>query len=419
MTERLDVFLNGQRVGHLWLADQRRLAFQYKSEWLIQDDAIPLSISLPLQTELFDDELARPFFANLLPEGEQRKLAALNLGISAGNDYALLDGMGGDCAGAVMLLPEGMQASEDGSYQAIDDDKLKTIIADLPKKPMMAGDEGVRLSLAGAQSKLPVHYHKQSGLLSIATGAAATTHILKPPISHAQHSVENEAFCMQLADSLGLAVPHANVLHKHIPLYLVERYDRLIEDEINISRLHQEDFCQALSVMPEMKYEKEGGPSLQQCFQILRDHSIQPAADVKSLLDWVVFNFLIGNADAHAKNISLLLTDRGPKLAPFYDLLCTAVYPELTPKLAMRIGGDDRPDWLIARRWAQFATDIGTSEKLIKSTLKKMSQQIVDQAEVLKETFCAEHGHCQVIDKIINTIQLRTRKVENIVAEMK
>lgn len=420
MTQGLAVYLNNQHVGRLWLADKRRLVFQYEKDWLDRDDAIPLSISLPLQAEIFDDEVARPFFVNLLPEAEQRRLVALNLGVSEGNDFALLDEIGGECAGAVMLLPEGERPPVDGQYQPVDDNELKAIIDNLPKRPMMAGDEGVRLSLAGAQSKLPVYFNKQSGLLSITSGAAPSTHIIKPPISRIQHSVENEAFCMQLAASIGLAVPAVTVLHKHIPLYLVERYDRLIEESSGkIERLHQEDFCQALAVMPEMKYEKEGGPTLQDCFQVLRDKSIQPTADIKSLLDWVVFNFLIGNADAHAKNISLLLTDRGPKLAPFYDLLCTAVYPELNAKMAMRVGGEDRPEWIIARRWEQFASDIGISGKLVKSTLKKMSQRIVEGAHVMKADFYAEHGRCYTIDKIITIIEARARKVATILAGTK
>lgn len=419
MTQGLAVYLNNQHVGRLWLADKRRLAFQYQKDWLHRDDAIPLSISLPLQTEIFEDEVARPFFANLLPEAEQRRLVALNLGVSEGNDYALLDEIGGECAGAVMLLPESEEPQVDGRYKPLDDDELRAIINDLPKRPMLAGDEGIRLSLAGAQSKLPVHYDKQSGQLSITLGAAPSTHIIKPPISHIQNSVENEAFCMQLAARIGMAVPHATVLHKNIALYLVERYDRLIDADGKIDRLHQEDFCQALAVMPDMKYEKEGGPTLQNCFQVLRDRSIQPTADIKALLDWVVFNFLIGNADAHAKNISLLLTDRGPKLAPFYDLLCTAVYPELNAKMAMRIGGEDRPDWIIARRWQQFAKDIEIQDKLVRSRLQKMSQQIVEQAYALRDAFFAEHGQCVVIDNIIDIIEKHARKVATILAETK
>jgi serine/threonine-protein kinase HipA len=418
MTKGLAVYLNNQHVGRLWLADKSRLAFQYEKGWLRSEDAIPLSLSLPLQPDIFDDDIARPFFANLLPEAEQRKLIASNLGVSEGNDYALLDEIGGECAGAVILLPEGEQPSVNGQYQPVDDEELKAIVDDLPKRPMMAGDEGVRLSLAGAQSKLPIYFDKESGLLSITSGAAPSTHIIKPPISRIQHSVENETFCMQLAASIGLAVPAAKLLHKHIPLYLVERYDRLIEESSGrIDRLHQEDFCQALAVMPDMKYEKEGGPTLQQCFQLLRDSSIQPTADIKSLLNWVVFNVLIGNADAHAKNISLLLTDRGPKLAPFYDLLCTAVYPELNAKMAMKIGGEDKPDWIILRRWEQFARDIGITDKLVKSTLRKMSQQMVEQAHSTKEAFFDEYGQCDIIDKIIDIIEKRVRKVDTILAE--
>jgi len=247
-------------------------------------------------------------------------------------------------------------------------------------------------------------------------GNAASSHILKPPIKLYSQTVENETFCMMLAAQMKLPVPDVTILHKAEPLYLITRYDRHHDEHANIVRLHQEDFCQALGVVPDMKYEKEGGPSLKDCFELLRNNSIQPVADVRHLLNWVVFNYLIGNADAHAKNIALLFTNTGPALAPFYDLMCTAVYDELSDRIAMKIGGEDRPDWIIARRWQQFAEDIDVGYKLVKQTLARMSNQVVIEAKQLHPLYAKQHGKCKLIEQIINVIEKRAGKVLNSLA---
>lgn len=411
----LNVYLNAQAVGRLRLIDKRKLAFQYDEAWLNSSNAVPLSLSLPLQPEAFEDDKARPFFANLLPEAEQRHILAAQLGVSEGNDYAILEAIGGECAGAVSLLPEGLYPElGDDHYQPLSDKALDELIKQLPKRPMLAGDEGIRLSLAGAQSKLPVFFDGEQ--ISLPRGNAPSSHIIKPQISRLQHTVENEAFCMQLAAKVDLPVPAATVMQKDQSLYLVKRYDRLCQADNQTIRLHQEDFCQALAIPPTFKYEKEGGPSLKACFQLIRDRSITPVADARSLLNWAIFNYLIGNADAHGKNLSLMLTANGPQLAPFYDLLCTAVYPDLTAKLAMRIGGEDRPDWVSARHWEKFATEVSISPKLIISILTKMSDQLINESHNLKVEFIQAHGDCDIIDKIILIIEKRVRKVNNSLA---
>lgn len=411
MSDVLIVYLRNRRVGRLWLGEGRRFSFQYDKACLAEDHAIPLSLALPIRTEAYEDDTARPFFANLLPEAELRRMIARRLGLSEGNDFALLEAIGGECAGAVTLLPEAVELSEDGGYRPLSDEELDALIRDLPRRPMLAGENDIRLSLAGVQNKLPVFYDRETGRVCLPTGNAPSLHILKPPIERLAHTVENEAFCMQLAVHMGLPVPAATILHREAPLYLVDRYDREPTSGGKIERLHQEDFCQALGVPPDMKYEKEGGPSLQACFRLLREASIQPVADAKALLGWVIFNFLIGNADAHGKNVSLLLGEQGPQLAPFYDLMSTAVYTELTDKLAMRIGGEDRPQWIIERRWEQFAKDIGIGYKLVRQTLLDMSERIVAEAKSQQMEFTAQHGECEIIDRIIGVIEQRARKV--------
>lgn len=414
MSDSLDVYLGTDKVGRLWLDVGRRFVFQYDADWLASEAAVPLSLALPLRADAFGDDRARSFFANLLPESDLRRMIARKLGLSEQNDFALLEAVGGECAGAVSLLPDDKPPVGEGRYRALDDDELNALIADLPKRPMLAGEAGIRLSLAGAQNKLPVLF--DGSRVSLPLGSAPSSHILKPPIAQYPDSVENEHFCMQLARRVGLAVPATMLLDKAQRLYLVERYDRLPRSDGGLQRLHQEDFCQALGVPPDQKYEKEGGPGLAQCFTLLRDTSIQPVADLRALLQWVIYNYLVGNADAHGKNISLLLTDQGPRLAPFYDLMSTAVYPDLAERLAMGIGGEDRPGWIIERRWRRFAVDIGIGFKLVRQTLLHMAEQVDSEATQLAQQFHAEHGDCEVVDAIVGVISKRKAKITHALA---
>ncbi len=425
MSAILNVYLKSEKIGSLQLDDSRRFIFTYDKDWLQLKTAVPLSISLPLQQEPFQDDYARPFFSNLLPESELRRAIARKLGLSESNDFALLEAVGGECAGAVSLLPEGTRPTGEQSYRSLTDDQLNELVNELPKRPLLAGEEGIRLSLAGVQNKLPVYYQKnqQNGVVSLPVGEAASSHILKPPMDNYSHTVENEAFCMQLAFDVGLTVPSVDILQKDVNLYLTERYDRACNvdgvKDGRLDRMHQEDFCQALRVAPDQKYEKEGGPGLQQCFALVREKSILPAKDVSRLLDWVIFNYLIGNADAHAKNISLLLTQQGPQLAPFYDLMCTAIYDGLTDRLAMKIGGKDKPDWVIERYWQVFAEDIEVNYKLVRNRLAYMKETVRDAAPVTRDTFVAKHGECEVYAQIIEIIEARTDKISNILSSKK
>ena len=410
MSQSLSVYLWETKAGVLHLDIQRRFVFQYNQNWLENDQAIPLSLQLPLQAEAFSDDRARPFFANLLPESELRRVIARKLGFSEQNDFALLEAIGGECAGAVSLLPDDVQPNNASSeYRLLTDSELNTLVEEMPSKPMLAGEAGMRLSLAGAQNKLPVFFDGQQ--ISLPMGGVPSNHILKPPIAGISHTVENEIFCMRLAGQLGLPVPAVQILQKAQPLYLISRYDRESDTKNGLQRIHQEDFCQALRVPPDAKYEAEGGPGLGACFNLLREHSIQPAADISVLLDWVIFNYFVGNADAHAKNVSLLLTDKGPRLAPLYDLMCTAVYPQLAERMAMKVGTENRPDWIIERRWQAFAEEVSINYRLVQKKLRDVSSAILDAAEGVTNQLQEQYGSCEIYGKIIDVVSTRCKKI--------
>lgn len=407
---RLVVFFRDILVGHLWLDKQRRFIFQYAIEWLNNPQAIPLSHSLPFQEEAFDNDKARPFFANLLPEAQIRKIISRNLQISEKNDFTLLEKIGGECAGAVSVFPEGLMPQVKPGYRNLDEKSLHDIIINLPRRPLLAGEEGVRLSLAGAQNKLPVYIENEQ--IFLATGNAPSTHILKPLIPGLEESVENEAFCMMLAGKMGLPAPQVKIFRSPDTFLLIERYDRIRDKDHQLQRLHQEDFCQALGIMPEQKYEGEGGPSLQQCFNLLSLCSLKPAADKMALLRWVIFNVLIGNADAHAKNLALLYRQRKPSLAPFYDLICTTAYEELTDKLAMKIGGEKRVAWLGLRHWENFAEMVEIKKAFVLKELPKMSEEIILQAETLAQSFIKDYSPVKIIPRILSQIRKHAMQIK-------
>jgi serine/threonine-protein kinase HipA len=405
----LDVYLLEQKVGRLWLDKKRRFVFQYDGVWIRQQGAVPLSVRLPLQAEPYPDDSARPFFSNLLPEADIKRIISERLRISTSNDFAMLNHIGGECAGAVSMLPSGETPTAKPGYRELNEEELHKVIADLFRRPLMAGVEGVRLSLAGAQNKLPVYM--EGNRIFIASGNAPSSHILKPPIKDLEDTASNEAFCMTLAQKMGLPVPTAEIRQGLDRLFVISRYDRIREKDSRLVRLHQEDFCQALGFLPEQKYESEGGPALPKCFNLLQEVSIRPAADRLALLHWVIFNFLIGNADAHAKNFALLFTQKGPCLAPFYDLICTRVYPDLTEKHAMKIGGENRPSWIHQRHWERFADAVAIKPNLVLKTLQVMAASVMPQAQQLAEAFQKTYGALPIIQKILAVIEKRAKTI--------
>ena len=421
MPKQLEVWLLGKHLGTL-AQIEGRLSFSYAADWLaknattagIRSDTIPLSQSLPPRAEPFDDRAARPYFAGLLPEGDKRRLIAQALHVSRQNDFGLLDGIGGECAGAVTLLEPGQKPEAPDSANEVrwlDGAQLLRLLAEMPKRPMLAGEDGIRLSLAGAQDKLPVV--AESNRIGVPLQGTPSSHIIKPPIAGVEGSVFNEGFCMRLAAALKLDVAGASIheISDHRFL-LVERYDRQLAKQgkpghTQLQRLHQEDFCQALGVAPETKYQNEGGPDLTQAFDLVRRATRPSAPNTLRLLDFVVFNALIGNHDAHAKNFSLLYTPQGAILAPMYDALSTAVYPNLSNKMAMKIGSKYKFAEVQSRHWKQFAKDAGLSPAQVKKRILEIAKSLPDLARKTRATLDAEGNSHAILGQIAALIDQR------------
>lgn len=409
MTETLSVYWGTKLAGQLRYGEKASLEFQYDSGWLAFEEAIPISIRLPLRTESFDNEACRIFFANLLPEGNTRALIARKLGVSEGNDFKLLEALGGECAGALAILPEGGAAQTKGRYEPISHEELDAMIEQMPQNPLLVAREDLRLSLAGAQQKMPVYF--DGGKFFLPHGASPSSHILKPAISGFPGIVENEAFCMELARQAGIPVPVSTVIKGKHPFYLIERYDRRKDAEGELLRVHQEDFCQALGVGYGRKYEADGGPGLKACFGLVTDHGTQPVVDKMTMLRWVIFNYLIGNCDAHAKNLSMLITRDDYRLSPLYDLLSTRAYGSLSPKFAMRIGGQHRGDWVHKEHWQKLANEAGVGAKAVFDLCAEMGETVPKLAQPAAAAFAAEHGERETLDKIAKNVAAASKKM--------
>ncbi|MCY4440412.1 MAG: type II toxin-antitoxin system HipA family toxin [Deltaproteobacteria bacterium] len=411
MSPTLDVWWDRRLVGQLTQDRHGDLGFVYSPDWLQREDAPPLSASLPKRTESYTRRECRPFFGGLLPEEGQRKAAAQALGVSSGNDFALLDKLGGDVAGALQLLPPGEPPQDPHSAQPklLDEADLIRVLDSLPIRPLLAGEEGLRLSLAGSQSKVPVVLVE--GEVALPSPRQPTTHILKPAIVRFPGTTENEAFVMRLAAATGLdaAWVEPRVVRDRTFL-LVARYDRSTDSEGHVRRIHQEDFCQALGINPERKYAGEGGPSFKDCFALLRRVSLRPAVEVLKLLDAVIFNLIVGNADAHGKNFSILYEEGRPRLAPLYDLLATVAYPELSPRLAMKIGRRSTLAEMDARGWEAFAKDTVLGLSLVRRRVAEISVAVKDQTEGVAVRLIQSGLDGQVLSRIAEMVASRAER---------
>ncbi|MDE2410216.1 MAG: type II toxin-antitoxin system HipA family toxin [Sphingomonadales bacterium] len=382
MSNRLSVWWDGRIAGCLYLGPDGDTQFAYDPAWLADAGAPALSFSLPKQAEPFNRRECQPFFGGILPEEGQRTAIARALGISADNEFRLLEHLGGEVAGALTLLPEGDEPPSPSAAapKLLDDASLIRLLDHLPMRPMLAGEGGLRLSLAGAQSKLPVLLI--DGQIALPAPGQPTSHILKPPIARFPGTTENEYFCMSLARTVGLDVAPVEMRTvENRSFLLISRYDRAMGPAGDVIRLHQEDFAQALGVPSHRKYASEGGPTFPDCFALLRRAATRPARDILRLLDAAIFNLIIGNADAHAKNFSLLHRDGAITLAPLYDLLSTALYPELSPKLAMKIGGKAILDEIEPRHWDKFSAEAGLGAPFVRTRIRQLSAAVLSAVD--------------------------------------
>jgi len=396
----LSVRLYGEHIGLLEQTAIGKMQFTYETKAPYE-----LSIGMEIRQEPYDEIKTEAYFGGLLPESEAaRKKIGQRYGVNHHNSFALLKAIGYDCAGAVSLhsLEEPVAKTTNLFLlkgKIFSENELHQHIQELPKKPLFLGVEGLRLSLAGAQDKAAVCLIDNKIALPI--NGCPTTHILKPGIKGYEGIVQNEYLCLKIAARIGLTVPKAEIRWaEKIPYLLIERYDRLIESN-KISRIHQEDFCQALGVVTAKKYQNDGGPNFQDCFNLLHFTS-QPVKDRNALAALMVFNYLIGNMDAHGKNFSLLHYEKNNvSIAPVYDVLCTRVYDDLAKKMAMKIGGYYEYDKIYPRHWERESKDIAYSYPALREIIHKQSESILEAAEVERSELIAAKLFHPKVDEML------------------
>lgn len=401
-------------VGSISRHRQGKLIFQYSQRWL-STDCKPISLSLPCQSHAFPPGVSTAFFENLLPENEAKHILAFNKRFDPKDTLAFLRYFGKDCAGALSILPESEKPDlKFGKYSKIDELLADALVkkAHQPENHKLFVEvPGARLSIAGAQDKLPVFYDQGHFFLPENTGSP-TSHIIKPQSSYFQDIQRNEAYCMDLASCIGLSVPCSKLLlFEGHELFIVERFDRCWQKD-DLSRIHQEDFCQALGYTVEQKYQEQGGPGFEKCRSVLDEYLIDNLAEAKrSLVSIMFYNYSIGNNDAHAKNFSLLHTD-DVELAPFYDLVSSQVYPSLDRKTAMSIGGTYRNDNLKKSSIIDFAKHMKLRPQIVIEILDAVVEKVDHQYETILSRHEKMYGESEIylrLHKVItdNLIMLK------------
>lgn len=409
---KLGVYWERREVGELRRLEERSRAYTFH---YAPQTPRPISLSLPLAQESFDPAASRPFFEALLPEGAIRDLISNQLKLAPSDSFGLLAALGSDCAGALQIL-DGSRISQTPSVQWLDERELDDLIEDIPRHPLgiQRNDKHLRLSLAGVQRKA-VLVADDAGQFGRPLDGMPSTHILKPDPQGSEYPglAANEFFCMRLAARCDLPSAYVELLTlAGRPCLAVERFDRK-RSSWPPRRLHQEDLCQALRLTPDFKYQKDGWrlPSYRGLAELLNAHSPAPGLDRLAAANAAVFHFLVGNADAHAKNISLLHADGGVRLAPLYDVVCTAAYPELSSELALSIGDELDPDEISSVHWSDLADDFDLNASAFAHARRRLVERVFAEAAMLRDQALAEGWHEECIERVIEVIAARSERV--------
>lgn len=423
----LNVWADGACVGQLHhdrTTYQHR--FEYDSEWLASPTSYPLSPSLPFALTNEDDadhsRRVRNFFENLLPEGQALESILRTVKVSRGNFFGLLFEIGRETTGALTLLPEGVHPEHlPPEKRPITVEELSERIRIRPQQAFNIWDQKIRLSIAGYQDKLAVY--EEDRILYLADGSLASTHILKPESINPAFPqlVANEHFCLKIAEAIGLKTAKAEILRIPEPVLMIERFDR-IRGEAGIQRKHIIDACQALNLGPTEKYELiygsgrdvahiREGASLPKLFSIT-EHAVMAAIMRRDLLRWTLLQVLIGNSDAHGKNVSFFVKRAGLELAPIYDLVAVNIYQGMNGDLAMAIGDEFTPDKIRAYDWIQFAEECGVEKRLLVREAERICSILEQELPQLAQAAAYKAEERPQIERIAAFVRSKARQIK-------
>ena len=375
--------------------------FQYDEGYLRDPDSAPISISLPLQEELFPAQQTKNYFEGLLPEGYTRRTVAQWMHVDENDYLSILHGLGRECLGAIQIRTEDEEIQ--ASYETVSQDEIRALAEEGVSKSTELVTRA-HLSLTGASGKVGLYYDSVHDRWFIPWGTAPSTHIVKQSHVRLNDIVTNEQLSLITARSCGIDIPESFIIDtgsgkENEVLFATARYDRSWPDHPETInglpcpfRLHQEDFAQALGILASEKYEKRPSGYLRMMFEILRRYSSDPIRDQIKLWDIVVFNYLVGNTDAHIKNSSLLYSPdmKSVRLAPAYDLVSTTVYEQSTREMAFYIGGELLIDHITRESFRKAALEIGISERIATERFDWMRDQFISgltqSAEMLSDS---------------------------------
>lgn len=407
---------DGQVVGNLSYENDQ-IEFCYDNKWRNSSQAYPLSLSMPLLQEKHRDEVVRPFIWGLLPDNTQvLERWGQRFQVSPRNPYRILYHVGEDCAGAIQFIEPNKLEKNDShqvdQIQWLTKEELTSRITELlddHSQSRRMGDAG-HFSLAGAQPKTALLLDEKNQRWGLPTGSIPTTHILKPSTGDFTHYDQNEHFCLRLAEKIGLSTTQSRVeKFGDVSVIIVKRFDR-IGTGSSIRRIHQEDMCQSLSCMPQLKYQNEGGPSAGDIFNLIQQRSSRPDQDRQRFLEALIFNWLIGGTDAHAKNYSFLIAGKGQvRLSPLYDISSCLPYPDKFPprkiRLAMKIGSYYQFFKISLRVWEQAAEEWNIDSATIIQTIERMSQQVIDQLPATRDLVAQDIESSAFLDSMVESIR--------------
>jgi len=433
-SQTLDVWMNGELVGHWKYSPSKGHSFVYAASWLVNEYARSISLSMPLSNgeTPFTGDVVEFYFDNLLPDSADiRRRLASKFGAGSPKAFQLLEKIGRDCVGALQLLPAGTPAPDVRTVNAeplTEQDVVNILDAAISPRSIGMGEEDeLRISLAGAQEKTALLLHE--GRWCRPRGTTPTTHIFKLPLGKVGNmqadfstSVENEWLCAQLLHAYGLPVPTCGIGHfgQHKAL-VVERFDRKYENGWWI-RLPQEDFCQVAGISSNQKYESHGGPGMAYILDKLRG-SVDAAEDRRGFLMAQLLFWVMAAPDGHAKNFSISI---GPKdsfwLTPFYDVM--SAWPAIGTganhfqwqkiKLSMALHTKNthyKISEIRRKHWNEAAKDnaIGADfEDVIQLVIDKTPTVISHVERLLGPDFPAE-----LADRIFSWVRAQAERLQN------
>lgn len=432
---RLSVYQDGEIVGYLSKQPSGAIEFIYADEWLSNERAYPVSLSLPLREDAFRGAPVVAVFENLLPDSESlRSKVAEKVGADGTDAYSLLAQIGRDCVGALQFFPEGTDINFSDlnviQGEEISEEEIEKLLNNLARVPLgLDRDHDFRISVAGAQEKTALLFINGKWLRP--SGATPTTHILKTQIGELpngvdlSNSVENEFYGLTVMQAFGLPVNKAEITtFGKTKSLVIERFDRRWTTEGNLSRIPQEDCCQALSIPPSRKYQSdhrpkdERQPSMVEILNLLKG-SDRPAEDQKAFLKAQILFWLIGATDGHAKNFSIFLGAGGRfMLTPFYDVLTAQPFFEAHQiqkkqmKMAMSVGDSNhyKMEEIHGRHFAQTIKKSGLPEYIAKEALEEISNS-AEQAMERIETNLPSNFPGEIHTSVMQAMKSRLKNL--------